>query len=137
MYTAKDGKNFGNHEMGKHYDSSRPAEAKAPANKESGAMSESHADDGPQHEVVSEHGPATHTEIHGPEKTGDGSHHVHSHHEDGHHHVSKGHDVESAHDHSEHMMGGEAPAEGEGHEEPDGDEATRFDVEDAIPGMKS
>lgn len=137
MFTAKDGKNFGNHEMGKHYDSTRPAgKSSAPEAKSAGTQSESHADDGPQHEVLSEHGPATHTEIHGPGKSGDGSHHVHSHHEDGHHHVSKGHDLESAHDHSEHMMGGEAPG-GEGHEEPDGDEATRFDVEDAIPGMKS
>ena len=135
MYTAKDGKNFGNNEMGKHYDSTRPAGTSKPSGPNTdGVQSESHADDGPQHEVVAEHGTATHTEIHGPEKTDDGTHHVHSHHEDGHKHVSKGHDVHSAHAHSKHMHTGEAEGMGEAHEEPDGDEVAGEEPAE-IPGM--
>jgi len=142
-YIAKDGKAFGNRETGRHYDRTRPGAssagggAKASASKPSNPTSESHADDGPQHEVVSEHGPATHTHIHGPDKSGDGTHHVHSFHEDGHHHVSKGHDVESAHEHSQHMMGGES-AEHEASETPEFEAGEQEGAKEAaIPGMSS
>lgn len=132
-YIAKDGKAFGNREMGKHYDGSRKPEGeKTSQSKKSNPESESHMDDGDAHEIVAEHGPAHHTEI---TEEDDGTHSVHSHHEDGHHHVSKGHDVHSAHAHSMHMHTGEAG--GMEHEEPDGDEGGMAEEGlPAIPGMK-
>lgn len=138
MYTAKDGKNFGNQEMGRHYDSTRGGKEKGSGVKsekassggdKGGSTSESNAGDGSMPDVIAEHGKATKTEIH---DTGDG-HEVHSHHEDGHKHVSKGHDVHSAHEHSMHAMTGEGGME-ESHEEPDGDEGAEASV--AIPGMR-
>jgi hypothetical protein len=105
MYTAKDGKNFGNAEMGRHYDRTRARSGGGQA--PTGDHEEPDGDEASPESVVEEHGNATHTHIHGPEKTGDGSHHVHSFHPDGHHHVSKGHDAESAHHHSHHMLTGE------------------------------
>lgn len=82
MYKAKDGKSFGNHEMGKHYDKTRPAaphHAKEP--KDSGGEGEQD-----MNEVVAEHGPAQHMEMI-------------SHHQDGHKHKAVHHDAESAHQH--------------------------------------
>lgn len=135
-YTAKDGKKFGNMEMGRHYDRTRKPEGEsAGGSKPSNPSSESHADDGPQHGIVEEHGPATHTHIHGPDKSGDGTHHVHSFHEDGHHHVSKGHDVQSAHAHSMMMHTGQ-DAEHEASETPEFEAGEQEGAQEAaIPGM--
>jgi hypothetical protein len=133
MYTAKDGKNFGNIEQGKHYDKTRPKEAAADGTQPGNPDSESHADDGNFGDVIEEHGPAKHTHIVAEE---DGTHTVHSHHEDGHHHASKGHDLESAHKHSMHAHSGEEP-EAEpfkGEETPEEEEA---EENASIPTMKA
>jgi len=113
MYTANDGKAFGNHEQGKHYDSSR-SEPKGPKVKPEpeGEHQEENMQD-----VVSEHGPAEHVEIH-------------SHHEDGHVHKSKHHDAHSARNHVS-MAFGEQPEE---HAEPDGDEHAAMQAP-SIPTM--
>jgi hypothetical protein len=90
--------------------------------------------------VIDEHGTATHTHIHGPAKTGDKTHTVHSFHEDGHHHVSKGHKTaQAAHAHSMHMHTGEAQPFG-GEETPEEENAEQAPMPSggggsAIPGM--
>jgi len=109
-YMAQDGKAFGNREMGKHYDSTRP-KAKPPSS-EGQEREEAEPD---MDQVVSEHGPAEHMEIH-------------SHHGDGHVHKSKHHDSHSAHQHVAKAFG-EEPQE---QESPMGEQSEPM----AIPGMR-
>jgi hypothetical protein len=131
MFTAKDGKHFGNHEMGRHYDKTRP-EPKTKAKEDEGEGEVEREDsDMPMGDVVAEHGVAHKSEIKADE---DGEHTVTTHHEDGHKHVSHGHDAHSAHMHSMHAMTGEEP-EGMEHEEPDGDEGEEEEAP-MIPGMR-
>jgi hypothetical protein len=112
MYKAKDGKAFGNHEMGKRYDESRPKAG--PAEREMGGEEEHEQ---PIEEAVEEHGPAEHVE-------------VHVHHKDGHVHKSKHHDAESAREHVSKAFGDEG--EHAGMEHGGGEEAA---MPSAIPGM--
>ena len=93
-FQAKDGKNFGNMEMRNHYDRTRPEQKQ----EESGGEHE----DGEQNieDVVSEHGPAEHVEIH-------------SHHKDGHVHKAKHHDSASAREHVSKAFGEEPEHEAE------------------------
>ena len=142
MYTAHDGKNFGNTEMGRHYDKTR-AGAKDDEEKKGGEGNE--ADDGggdgeetPMHEVVAEHGTAHTSHI---QEENDGHHSVKTTHEDGHKHTShknadgEPHDIHSAHAHSMHAMTGEEQdGGGMEHEEPDGDEGEM--AAPMIPGMR-
>jgi len=103
MYTSKDGKNFGNHEMGKHYDATRPEPKEEEADKGEHEEGEQDIQD-----VVSEHGPAEHVEIS-------------SHHKDGHVHKSKHHDGHSARSHVSQAFGEEPEHEAEApmeHESP-------------------
>lgn len=84
---AEEKRKFGNREMQKHYDSTRPA-AKSDDGEEKGSdeHEEPDGDEQPIEDSVAEHGPAEHMEMH-------------THHADGHVHKSKHHDAESAHDH--------------------------------------
>jgi len=104
-------KRYENKEMQRHFESTR---SKGGGGKIShmGGGKEHHEPDGDEggekdvHDVVAEHGPAKHVEIH-------------SHHEDGHVHKAKHHDAMSAHEHIDAAMPqaenpGEAPAEGMG-----------------------
>ena len=77
-------------------------------------------------QIIEAHGPAHQTHI---EKKGD-SFSVHSHHGDGHKHVSHGHDLHSAHQHSMHMLSGEAPEQ-----EPEPEAESMPEAEPSIPGM--
>jgi len=118
MYRAKDGKAFGNHEMGRHYDATRGNAADV------GEKEEPEEKDGETEieDAVKEHGPAEKIEMH-------------THHEDG--HVSKHthHDKESAHRHVDEAMG---ERDDEEHGEPDGDEAMGGgeSAMPAIPGLR-
>jgi len=139
-YVAKDGKAFGNREMGQHYDRTRPKE-KPPSSegedreKEMGGEGESET---PMHEIIAEHGPAHTTTI---KRHEDGHHSVTSHHEDGHKHTShknadgEHHDVHSAHAHSMHAHTGEEQTKAfAGQETPEEEEAE--ETAPAIPGMR-
>jgi hypothetical protein len=113
MFTAKDGKNFGNSEMGRHYDATRPAMKAADGEKDG---KEKDMDD-----VVSEHGPAEHVEIH-------------SHHEDGHVHKATHHTAPEAKEHIDKAFDEEGDEEESmpgKHGDPDGDEGGGM----GIPGM--
>ena len=146
-YATKDGKKrYENIEHGKAYDRSHMPVAKRNPLKPDGMPGEplgsgkKGAEPGerapggeqPIEQVVQEHGPAHHTEIHAGDPGGmseagggmeaggsGGGHHVISHHQSGHVHTSKGHDLHSAHVHSHKAMGGDGNM---GHSEPDGDE---------------
>lgn len=111
MYQAKDGKNFGNHEMGRHYDATRPA-------KEDGEGKDGDSEHSIE-EHVEEHGPADHVEIH--------SHHG------GQVHKSTHHDAESAHEHISKAFGEAEAGSSKEHGEPDGDEA---EMSEGIPGFR-
>ena len=116
MYTARDGKNFGNHEMGKRYDSSRPKKSDDGEKEEKDGKGGEPED---MSDVVAEHGPAEHVVIH-------------SHHSDGHVHKSeKHHDAESAHAHVSKAFDEEMPMS-----EPDGDEGGGEMAVPSIPGMR-
>jgi hypothetical protein len=78
---AEEKRKFGNREMQKRYDESRPKEKDEPK-----AHEEPDGDEQPIEDSVAEHGPAEHVEMH-------------THHADGHVHKSTHHDAESAHDH--------------------------------------
>lgn len=110
-YTAHNGRRFVNHAVGRNYDR---VKANPVAEKES---EQEPAGDGqeeqPIEQVVSEHGPAHTTHI---MRHPDGSHSVHSEHEDGHRHESHGHaDAHEAHKHSlkAHGADEESPSEDE------------------------
>ena len=144
-YSTKDGKKkYENIEHGKAYDRSHMPVAKRNPLKPDGMPGEplggskggaeptegAPGGEQPIEQVVQEHGPAHHTEIHSGGMDGmggggmgaggaEGTHHVVSHHQSGHVHTSKGHDLNSAHMHSHKAMGGDGNM---GHAEPDGDE---------------
>lgn len=118
MYKAKDGKAFGNNEMGRHYDATRGNSAdkgdKAePVEKES--ESPEMADS------IEEHGPVEKMEMI-------------AHHKDGHKHHSEHHDKESAHHHVDEAMGerDDEPAEGDDSMSSGGGEGAM----PAIPGLR-
>lgn len=154
-YQTKDGKKrYENHEIGKAYDRSHMPVAKRnplkpdgmpgePIGSHEGAEPTEHEPGGEIEQVVAEHGPAHHTEIHaggGHEAMGEmgggpgagmgAGHHVISHHASGHVHHSHGHSLESAHVHSHKAMGGS----GEMHAEPDGDEGMGAEMMPASEG---
>lgn len=117
MYTAHDGKNFGNHEMGKHYDATRP---KKKAESDEGGGEHEQDMDG----VVAEHGPAEHVEIH-------------SHHADGHVHHATHHDAHSAHEHVSKAFDEGEESEGEHEaEEPEAEPVGDDGGMPSIPGMR-
>jgi len=113
MYKASDGKQFAHEGMGKSYDGAL-AGGKGGL-KPSAPKAEQGGEDA--HSVVAQHGPAHTTQIEKSKK--DGSHSVHSHHEDGHKHSSHGHDIESAHKHSMAMHGHDEEAAASEHQDPD------------------
>jgi hypothetical protein len=80
-------KRYENKEMQRHYENTR---AKGSGEKKSAGShnreQSEHEEESPIEDVVAEHGPAEHMEIH-------------SHHEDGHVHKMTHHDAESAHHH--------------------------------------
>lgn len=95
MFKAQDGKAFGNHEQGRHYDKTR----KKPSHTADRMEKANDIQQQPEQEqdmgqVVAEHGPATHMEMH-------------SHHEDGHVHKATHHDHMAAHDHVSKAFGQE------------------------------
>jgi hypothetical protein len=103
---AEEHRKFGNREMQKRYDESRPKAEKEGKGSKDGEEHE----EKPIEDVVSEHGPADHVEIH-------------SHHGDGHVHKSSHHSAMEAHDHVSKAFDEEGGGMGEGeHHEPDGDE---------------
>lgn len=107
MYTAHDGKNFGNNEMGKHYDKSRaPMAEKAPTM--------DGEEEQPIEQSVQGHGPVQEIEMH-------------SKHKDGHVHKSRHHDSKSAHDHVSKAMGEEESPEMQDQGE---------EMSSSIPGMR-
>ena len=109
---------FGNTEMGRHYDKTRPEGGKERVSTHASEGAESDKD---MKDVVAEHGPAERMEMH-------------SHHPDGHVHKATHHDHESASKHVDEAFGKESEPEdmdGE-HEEPDGDEAAM----PSIPGLR-
>lgn len=109
-----EGRKFGNREMQKHYDSTRPAAKSDDGNKGSG-HEEPDGDEQPIEDSVAEHGPAEHVEMH-------------THHSDGHVHKSKHHDAESAHEHVGKAFGEES--------EPMADEGDSGGMSNAIPTMR-
>jgi hypothetical protein len=130
MYKAADGKQFAHEGMGKSYDGAL-AGGKGGL-KPSGGKSDHDADDAQS--VVAQHGPAHTTQI---AKQKDGSHSVHSHHEDGHKHVSHGHNIESAHKHSMEMHGN-AGGNPDEHEQGDSEgNLSENTSNDAASGMAS
>lgn len=86
-YVAQDGKAFGNHEMGKHYDKTRPKPKAEPKGERMEAPEQQDIQ-----ESVQQHGPVTHMEMH-------------SHHKDGTVHKATHHDAASAHAHISHAFG--------------------------------
>ncbi len=105
------GRNFGNHEI--NAASRRGAMKPAMPKPEPGQGEEEQ----PIEDVVREHGPAEHVEIH-------------SHHKDGHVHKSVHHHHDSAHQHISHAMG-----EHQQHAEPDADDMPHKGFE-AVPPMQ-
>lgn len=103
-YVAKDGKKFGNIEHGRHYDATRPGTEKTKV-----AEQDKGAEEPDMKDVVAEHGPAEHMEMH-------------SHHADGHVHKATHHDSHSAHEHVDKAFDEGEESEGM-HEHEDGEEA--------------
>jgi hypothetical protein len=104
-------KRYENKEMQRHYERTRPKEGHGERANPRGEHHEPENEgDGAKdiHDVVAEHGPAEHVEIH-------------SHHEDGHVHKAKHHDAQSAHQHIDTAMGqSETPGSANGLESPGG-----------------
>src|SRR5271154_3738558 len=88
-------KRYENKEMQRHYDKThKEGGGKKMSGMGGGEHHEPDGDEGGEkdmHDVVAEHGPASHVEIH-------------SHHEDGHVHKAKHHDAMSAHEHIDAAM---------------------------------
>ena len=121
---------FGNMEMEGAYKRSHPGAMpkmdKMGISKSDGEQPDSESQAGEDFKpVMDEHGMAHETRI---ERKEDGSHTVHSHHEDGHHHASHGHDVHSAHKHS--MMAHT------GEEQGDSEERMPEEEPESLPTMK-
>ena len=74
------------------------------------------------HQIVAEHGPATHTMTEHPGEGAEGGHMAHSMHPDGHEYHSEHKDGKSAHEHAM-CLSGDCAHGGGGDHEPDGDEA--------------
>ena len=86
-YMAKDGKAFGNREMGAHYDKTRPKPKAEPKGERMEAPEQQDIQ-----ESVQQHGPVTHMEMH-------------SHHKDGTVHKDTHHEPMAAHQHVSHAFG--------------------------------